>query len=61
MIVVWHRGAPGAWTGHVGVVSQADEQRFRSIEGNSGPAGDRVAEMQHHLGEANLLGAGWVD
>ncbi len=61
MIVVWHRGAPGAWTGHAGVCSRSEGLHFRSIEGNSGMGSSQVAEMHHHIGEAHLLGAGWVD
>jgi hypothetical protein len=61
MVVVWHRGAPTSWTGHVGVVSRVEGDRFWSVEGNSGPSGDRVAEMPHRLADTLLLGAGWVD
>lgn len=61
MIPVWHRGAPGARTGHIGVCSRAGGMHFRSIEGNSGVGSSQVAEMHHHLGEPHLLGAGWID
>lgn len=59
-IVVWHRGAPGAWTGHVGVVERLDGDTLVTVEGNSGPAGDRVARMRRPLSDPNLLGVGWV-
>lgn len=62
MIVVWHRGAPNAPTGHIGVVFEVSGQwRFTSIEGNSGARSNEVAEMPHSLTDGNLLGAGWVD
>lgn len=62
MVAVWHRGPPGSWQGHVGVVAEAPGTgTFVAIEGNSGAHGDRVAEMPHTLVEAGLLGAGWVD
>lgn len=61
MIPVWWRGQPTGWLGHIGVVSRVDGRRFHSIEGNSGSAADRVAEMPHLLDEAHLFGAGFVD
>lgn len=36
MVVVWTRGEPGSWQGHVGVVSHVEGNRFWSIEGNAG-------------------------
>lgn len=61
MISVWHRGAPGALTGHIGVVESyvGDDRRYTSIEGNSGPTGDRVARMTRSLDDMNLLGMGY--
>ena len=62
MIAVWHRGDPGAWTGHVGCVLERGEgTTFASVEGNSGPKGDRVARMVRDLRDPRFLGAGWVD
>lgn len=62
MIAVWHRGAPGAWTGHTAVVaSAAVAVRFASIDGNGGSAGDRVAETPRDLRDPLFLGAGRVD
>ncbi|XXY23355.1 peptidoglycan-binding protein [Sorangium sp. So ce216] len=61
MIAVWHRGAPGAPTGHIGAVSVREGRDFAAIEGNSGQRSDRVAEMPHNVNEPNFLGAGWVD
>ncbi len=60
MIVVWHRGDPGAWTGHIGVVERVHPDHLETIEGNSGPKADRVARMKRSLGDALLLGVGWV-
>lgn len=60
-LVVWWRERPGGPYGHIGVVSTTCGEHFTSIDGNGGPAGDRVAEMPHDLGEERLLGAGWVN
>lgn len=61
MIVVWHRGAPGAYTGHIGVVATASGRSFTTIEGNSGAASNAVATMARSLADVNLLGVGFVD
>jgi hypothetical protein len=63
-IVLWHRGAKGARTGHIGIVSRVDGGEFWSIEGNKGggknKAGvfipSKVREFNHEIGEALLLG-----
>ncbi|MCC6554013.1 MAG: CHAP domain-containing protein [Polyangiaceae bacterium] len=61
-LVVWDRSDPArpetAWQGHVGVVVDAGGVSFQSIEGNSGPVGDRVARMSRSLADPRLLGAG---
>jgi len=63
MVPVWHRGKPGAWTGHIGVLESvpSDGIHFVSIEGNSGPQTNEVARMTRRLDDPNLLGFGWVD
>lgn len=63
MIVVWHRGKPGDWTGHIGVLERVpvDGVTFSTIEGNSGPTSTEVARMSRRLDDPNLLGMGWVD
>jgi hypothetical protein len=61
MIVVWHRGAPGAATGHIGVVATVNGRAFTTIEANSGPGSNAVATMARSLADANLLGCGFVD
>jgi peptidoglycan hydrolase-like protein with peptidoglycan-binding domain len=60
-IVVWHRGAPGAYTGHIGVVATVSGRSFTTIEGNSGAASNAVATMARSLADVNLLGCGFVD
>lgn len=60
-IVVWHRGDPASWTGHIGIVETVNEQGMATIEGNSGPAGDRVARMRRLWSDPLLLGIGVVD
>lgn len=57
-IVVWHRGVPGAWTGHVGIVERVEGDVLHTIEGNSGPSGDRVARMERRIDDPLLLGGG---
>lgn len=59
MVPVWQRGAPGSWTGHIGVVSSAAGTSFTSIEGNAGPVGGAVVESLHDVGSAALLGMGF--
>ena len=56
-VVVWRR-PPLTWTGHIGIVSSLSAQTFRTIEGNSGPAGDRVAQMTRNLDDPLLFGFG---
>lgn len=59
MVAVFDRGVPGAeWRGHVGIVSQVGPDWFLAIEGNTGPAGDRVAEVKHSRDDRSLLGFG---
>lgn len=61
-IIAWHRGAPGAWTGHIGVIERYDGNgQIHTIEGNSGPNGDRVARMMRRLDDPLLLGVGRLD
>lgn len=56
-IVLWHRGADGARTGHIGIVSRVDSgSLFWSIEGNKGLYPSKVREYPHECGEALLLG-----
>jgi hypothetical protein len=59
MIAVFDRSIPGKqWRGHVGIVSMAGPDFFLSIEGNSGPKGDRVAENHHSRSDPTLMGFG---
>ena len=61
-IIVWQRGKPGSWMGHIGVVDQPGEDgHVWTVEGNSGPRGDRVARMDRRLGDARLFGVGRLD
>ena len=61
MLIIWHRGPPGARTGHIGVIAEIGAERLLTVEANSGPQGDRVAEMCRRLDDPRLLGFGWVD
>lgn len=62
-VVYWDRSQPGnpdtEWWGHIGFVVQWTGPRtFTTIEGNSGPTGDRVATMTRSLDDPRLLGFG---
>ncbi|MDC0746690.1 CHAP domain-containing protein [Polyangium mundeleinium] len=62
-IAVWHRGDPGSWMGHIGVVESVDRdgKGFHTIEGNSGTKSDRVALMYRTFADPRLLGIGSLD
>jgi hypothetical protein len=58
-IALHHRGAKGAWTGHVFLVSRDWEERgntYWGIEFNRGGFPSLVDDFKHVLGEANELG-----
>ncbi len=57
-IVLWHRGAKGAYTGHVGIVQSVNRSTgtFTVLEGNRGGFPSNVGVFTHTFGEANLLG-----
>lgn len=57
-VVLWHRGAKNAWTGHVAILQSKNvaQQRFTTIEGNKGNFPANVSTFQHANGEGNLLG-----
>lgn len=55
-LVCWHRGAAGASTGHIGIVSRVDGNAFWSVQGNKGSYPSKVREYLSELGEANLIG-----
>ena len=57
-IVVWARGGPDSWKGHIGVIESASGTSFTSIEGNSGPTSDSVVKNSHSTKDGNLLGVG---
>ena len=59
-IVIWQRPEAGPWKGHIAVVENWDngQQLVSSIDGNSGPTGDRVARRSRSVTDPNLLGVG---
>lgn len=60
-ILVWHRGPPGAWTGHVGLVLEdLGDGTVRTIEANTAPPGEPegVWKMIRRLDDPLLLGGG---
>jgi hypothetical protein len=64
MTLVWDRsdGTTGhEWWGHIGIVESVRASgTIVTIEGNSGPQGDRVAMMARSLTDPRLIGAGWL-
>lgn len=59
-VVVWMRGEPAGWQGHVGILERFEGSALHTIEANSGPSGDRVARMVRSLDDPRLLGFGLV-
>jgi hypothetical protein len=59
-IVIWSRGDPASWTGHIGVFEKQIGNELHTIEGNSGPKGDRVSRMQRKMDDPRLLGIGFL-
>ncbi len=57
-VVIWSRGDPKSWTGHIGIIEETRGNVLFTIEGNSGPKGDRVARMTRKLDDERLLGVG---
>jgi GH25 family lysozyme M1 (1,4-beta-N-acetylmuramidase) len=60
-VIVWRRPGPESWTGHIGVTVDYDPatRLITTIEGNSGPAADRVAiNTRRSLDDPLLLGVG---
>jgi len=63
-VLFWHRGPPGAWTGHTGVAevpgATADDAAG-TIEGNTTATADRVARQVRSRNDPNLLGVARLD
>lgn len=60
-VVVWWRGAPSGWQGHIGIVEACADGVLTTIEGNRGPYPSRVARFRHVLGRMDrLLGFGRI-
>lgn len=64
MVPVWDRSDPArpesSWWGHIGLTTSGADVlgSFSTIEGNSGPKGDRVVENKRLLSEPKLFGFG---
>lgn len=57
-LLIWQR-PPEPWMGHVAVIEKRMSPILAgTVEGNSGPLGDRVARMQRRLDDRLLLGIG---
>lgn len=57
-VVVWHRGSPKSWTGHIGIVKEVFPEYFTSIEGN---VSNKIMEKQHQFADKKLLGFGLIN
>lgn len=57
---IWHRGQPGAWTGHIALVHSVLDSTFWTIECNAdqGRMTDAVSMKEHRINEPDLLGIG---
>jgi hypothetical protein len=59
LVAVWHRGEPGAETGHAGLVARSlGVDSFESIDANS--TGGAVARNVRRLDDPHLLGFGFL-
>lgn len=63
MVPVWDRSDPArpesSWWGHIGLTTSGVKGgKFTTIEGNSGPMGDRVVENSRLLSDSKLFGFG---
>ena len=64
--VIWSREPHPNYQGHIGIIESANGLSFNTIEGNSGPAGDRVALMARNMsgysvgGMHRVLGIGML-
>lgn len=60
-VVVWWRGAPSGWQGHIGIVERCADGILATIEGNRGPYPSRVSRHRYVLGRMErLLGFGRI-
>jgi hypothetical protein len=58
-VPIWWRGkGPSDWPGHIGILRGRKGDNMLTIEGNSGPRGDRVAKMTRSLNDPRFLGVG---
>jgi peptidoglycan hydrolase-like protein with peptidoglycan-binding domain len=62
MLIFWDRTTRDDWRGHVGIKRRTvSGTKVKTVEGNSGAKGDRVAEMDRDLRDPKFRGAGWLD
>jgi hypothetical protein len=48
-VVLWDRGEPGSWQGHIGIVEHVEGGLLHTLEGNVGAFPARVRRMTHDL------------
>jgi len=54
-LVCWHRGFPGSWQGHVGIVVQVEGRSIlTTIEGNTGKYPAVVRRLRHDITKERL-------
>jgi len=54
-IIVWHRGVPKSWKGHIGLVAHYEDGIVYTIEGNKGIFPAKVRAFTYELGRINKL------
>ena len=56
-VVLWDRGAPGSWQGHIGIVESVSDGILHTIEGNVGSYPSKVKRLSYDMHDL-LLGTG---
>ena len=54
-LVIFHRGDPKSWKGHVGIVEAYELGVVYTIEGNTGRYPSRVRRLSHEIDETDSL------
>lgn len=55
-VICFHRGKPGSWMGHIGIVERLDGGVVHTIEGNVGTYPSKVRRFRRGLDNPNLIG-----
>ena len=55
-VICFHRGPPGSWMGHIGIVERVDGGIVHTIEGNVGSYPSKVRRFRRELSDPKLIG-----